>query len=103
VKNDSLEITGFSDEEWAGDKLMRQSKSGVVVKMCGATILAKRKRQPVVADSTVAAEIIALQVLVKEAIWLRHFVKWLGYEQQQPTVLWCDNQGAVRHCVERAE
>jgi hypothetical protein len=56
-----------------------------------------------VADSTVAAEIIALQVLVKGAIWLRNFVKWLGYEQQHPTVLWCDNQGVVRNCVEGAE
>jgi hypothetical protein len=103
VTNDPLEITGYSDADWAADKVTRRSTSGIVVKMCGATILAKSKRQPIVADSTVAAEIIALQVLVKEAIWLRNFMKWLGYEQSGPTTLWCDNLGAVRNCVEGAE
>jgi hypothetical protein len=70
VTNDTLEITGYLDADWAADKVTRRSTSGIVVKTCGAAIFAKSKRQPIMAHSTVTAEIEALQVLVKEVIWL---------------------------------
>ena len=93
----------YSDADFAGDKETRRSTSGMTILLCGASIVASSKRQPTVADSTVAAEIIALHGLVKEAIWLRNFLQWVGYNQDKPMTLYCDNQGAVRNCEEGAE
>ena len=102
ITNDEL-ISVYSDSDFAGDKETRRSTSGIVIMMCGAAIFASSRRQPVVADSTVAAEAIALYSLVKEVIWLRNFLEWLGYPQQSPTTLWCDNMGAVRNCEDGAD
>ena len=55
------------------------------------------------ADLTVAAETIAVHSLVKEIMWLRNFLEWLGYPQQSPTSLWCDNMGAVQNCEDGAD
>jgi hypothetical protein len=65
--------------------------------------LAKSRRQPIVADSTVAGEIVALHSLVKEVIWLRNYLKWVGYSIKGPRTLWCDNMGTVRNCEEGEE
>ena len=56
-----------------------------------------------VADPTVAAETIALHSLVKEAVWSRNFLSWVGYTQKEATKLNCDNRGAVRNCEDGAE
>jgi hypothetical protein len=100
---DPLSIGCYSDADFAGDKETRRSTSGLAITLCGATVLASSKRQPTVADSTVAAETIALYSLVKEAVWLRNFLEWIGYIQKNPVTLWCDNMGAVRNCEEGAE
>ena len=97
------ELTGYCDADFAGDKETRRSTSGILITVCGAAIFASSKRQPIVADSTVAAETIALYSLVKEVMWLRNFLEWLGYPQQSPTSLWCDNAGAVCNCEDGAE
>jgi hypothetical protein len=102
-EKEGLEPKCYSDADFAGDRETRRSTSGMTILLCGASIVASSKRQPTVADSTVAAEIIALQGLVKECIWLRNFLQWVGYSQERPMTLYCDNQGAVRNCEEGAE
>jgi hypothetical protein len=103
VTNDPLELGCYSDADWAGDKATRRSTSGVAVIVCGGAVYVKSKRQPVVADSTVAAEVIALHTLIKEVMWIRNFLSWIGYEFKGPTILWCDNMGAIRNCEEGAD
>eukprot|EP00253_Pinus_taeda_P012672 PITA_12672 len=34
----------------------------------------------------------------KEDLWLRQILSELGFEQQHPTTLWCDNQSAIQLC-----
>ena len=102
VTNNEL-VQCYSDADFAGDKETRRSTSGLVILVCGAAVFASSKRQPVVADSTVAAETIALHSLIKETIWLKNFLEWLGYPQKLPTTLWCDNMGAVRNCEDGAD
>eukprot|EP00253_Pinus_taeda_P017794 PITA_17794 len=34
----------------------------------------------------------------KETLWLRQILSELGFEQQHPTTLWCDNQSAIQLC-----
>jgi hypothetical protein len=41
------------------------------------------------------AEYMALCAATKEAVWLRTLLKELGHEQQQPTVIYEDNQACI--------
>jgi hypothetical protein len=69
----------------------------------GGIVVASSKRQTTVADSTTAAETIALYSLVKEVLWVRNMLGWTGYKQVAPTTLWCDNNSTVRNSGEGAE
>ena len=53
------------------------------------------KRQPTVALSSTEAEYMAGCQAAKEAVWLRALLKDLGYQQQDATVLYGDNQGCL--------
>jgi hypothetical protein len=63
--------------------------------LTGGVIATTSKRQTTVADSTTAAETIALHSLVKEVLWVRNMLDWVGYSQVGPMTVWCDNNGAV--------
>jgi hypothetical protein len=98
----NFRLEGYSDSDFAGDAETRRSTSGVLVRLGGTAILSSSKRQPVVADSTVSAEVIAACSLAKEVIWVRNMLVWLGYPQPDPTQVWCDNKGAVFNMEEGA-
>ena len=51
--------------------------------------------QRTVALSTAEAEFMALAETAKEAQWLRALLRSLGYPQDDPTVIWEDNQSCI--------
>ena len=55
----------------------------------------KSKLQPTVATSTCHAEYTATYYAAQESMFLRQLLSELGYKQQQPTLLYNDNQGSV--------
>ena len=52
-------------------------------------------QQSVVALSTVEAEYIAMSHALKEILYLRNLLNELKIKQYNPTILYCDNQGAI--------
>ncbi|CAI7814206.1 unnamed protein product, partial [Closterium sp. NIES-53] len=53
------------------------------------------KKQVDQALSSVDSEYMALFRAVREIVWQRHLLTELGEEQQGPTPLYCDIQGAI--------
>ena len=53
------------------------------------------KRQPIVTLSTTEAEYVAMAEAGKSLLWLRGLLEDMGFPQQGPTVLHCDNQSAI--------
>lgn len=53
------------------------------------------RKQDVVAQSTAEAEYISAAAAANQAIWLQKMLKYLGQEQNDPTVLWCHNKSAI--------
>jgi len=45
------------------------------------------KKQPTVSLSTIDAKYRAMFVATQEAIWLRHLLKEIGYEQAGPSLI----------------
>ncbi|KZV44851.1 Aspartyl-tRNA synthetase [Dorcoceras hygrometricum] len=87
-------ITGYVDSDYAGNVDTRKSTTGYVFTSNGTAVSWKAMLQPVVALSTTEAEYIAATEAVKEAIWMKGFMRDLGCEQKTLTVF-CDSQSAV--------
>ncbi|KAJ2935676.1 hypothetical protein H1R20_g1419, partial [Candolleomyces eurysporus] len=96
-------LSGYSDANW-GTELHRHSISGYLFSVGGGVISWSSKKQPIVTLSSTESEYVALTQASKEAVWLRSLsreilpIVGLGayVEDFHPTVLYCDNQGAIK-------
>ena len=63
----------------------------------GGVIVWRSVKQSCISDSTMEAEYVAALEAVKEAIWLRNFLRDLEVipNLEQPMVVYCDNSGVV--------
>lgn len=51
-----------------------------------------------VSHSSTEAEIKALDMLVREVVYFRKILEFMGYEQLQPSRIYCDNKSAIELC-----
>ena len=68
------QLVGWSDADWAGDKISRRSTGSHCFFWNGNLISWSTKRQPTVALSTCEAEYMSLTQATKEAIWLQSLI-----------------------------
>ena len=54
------------------------------------------QRQKIVTLSTTESEYVAATAAAREAVWLRKLFKELGTCDGKPTVIWIDNQSAIK-------
>jgi hypothetical protein len=87
-------LEGFSDADWASQP-HRCSISGYAFLMGKGVVTWSSKKQSVVALSSTESEYIAQTHAAKELMWLRAFIGELTTPFTEPTVLHCDNQGAI--------
>jgi hypothetical protein len=73
-RSDTLEIKGYSDADYAGDKDDRKSMTGYVFTLVGGDILWISCKQSIVALSTIYAEFIACFEATGQVIWLKKFI-----------------------------
>jgi hypothetical protein len=95
--SDCLEIKGYSDADYAGDKDGRKSTSGYLFTLAGGAISWRSSKQKLVASSTMHAEFIACHDTIGQVIWLKKFVPDLRVVDciHKPLKMYCDNQPAV--------
>jgi hypothetical protein len=84
----------FTDSDWAMGEL-RRSVTGYIIEMGGAPISWASKQQAVVAQSSCEAEYIALGFTARQVLWLRILAEELGFPQNGPSFVACDNRGAI--------
>ena len=95
-RDGSKECIGYSDADWAGDLDDRKSTSGYMFQVSGAAVSWRSKKQTCVALSTAEAEYMALASAAQEAIWMRQLATDLGSNPTGATVIFEDNQSAIR-------
>ena len=90
-------IMGYSDSDWAS-QIHRHSISGFAFFVGIGVVSWSSKKQPIIILSSTEAEYVALTHSSKDIIWihklLTEFSSILPFTL--PTVLFCDNQGAIR-------
>src|SRR5688572_22945189 len=96
-RSDSLEIKGYSDADFAGDKDDRKSTSRYVFTLAGGAISWRSSKQKVTASSTMHAEFIACHEATGQAMWLKKFIPGLRVVDciHRPLKMYCDNEPAV--------
>ncbi|KAB2614533.1 hypothetical protein D8674_039240 [Pyrus ussuriensis x Pyrus communis] len=94
-KNESTEITGYCDADWAGNSIDRKSTTGYCTFVGGNLVTWKSKKQAVVARSSTEAEYRAMASTACELIWLKGLLCDLGVFTPQSMSLFCDNQAAM--------
>ncbi|XP_048429882.1 uncharacterized mitochondrial protein AtMg00810-like [Pyrus x bretschneideri] len=70
-KNESTQITGYCDVDWAGNSIDRKSTTGYCIFVGGNLVTWKSKKQAVVARSSTEAEYRAMTSTACELIWLK--------------------------------
>lgn len=96
TKQESCEIIGFCDADWANDPVDRRSCTGYVFLYQNGSIAWNSCKQQTVALSTAEAEYMAMASATQEALWLRQLQCELGEGVDKPLTIFCDNQSAIR-------
>ena len=85
-----------SDADWAGEIDTRKSTSGMVFLLNGGPITYRSSTQKSVALSTAESEYLALSDAVKEAVYLKMLLEDLNQTNDEPIVIYEDNQAAEK-------
>jgi hypothetical protein len=93
--NRKLDLIGYSDSDWDGDRVDRRSTSGYLFMLCGGVISWRSAKQKSVALSSTESEYMALRYAVQEVVWLRRFLSELGFKPGGATTIHEDNQGCI--------
>ncbi|CAI7782963.1 unnamed protein product [Closterium sp. NIES-53] len=83
-----LYLSCFTDATWASDISDATSHGGYICCVGGSPVSWKSKKQG-------ESEYMALFHGVKEVVWMRRLLEELGQEQEGPTPVFCDSQGAI--------
>jgi hypothetical protein len=89
-------LTVFCDADYAMDLEDWKSRSGALLKINGGPVAWLSRKQPCTASSTTEAEYLTAHVATKELLWERRLLNELGFPQRHPTLLYSDNQQAIR-------
>jgi hypothetical protein len=94
LDNPAPTFRSFTDSDWAMSD-DRKSVSGYIMECGGAPVSWSSKQQTIVALSSCEAEYLSCTHAARHIIWLRSLFAELGYPQNLPSELYCDNQGTV--------
>ncbi|CAL8995682.1 unnamed protein product [Prunus brigantina] len=91
----NLNLTAFSDADWAGDPNDRRSTTGLVVFLGSNPVSWSSKKQQTVSRSSTEAEYRALSTTSAELDWIKQLLVFLQVPIAQQPVLFCDNLSAI--------
>ena len=92
---ENLEVSGYSDADWASDMDSRRSTTGNVFMIAGGAVSWLSQKQSTVALSTAESEYIALSSAAQETVWLRQLLADIGEHCSKAVTVWEDNQAAI--------
>jgi len=90
------ELIAYTNNDYVGDLEDRKSTSGYVFKMGSGAVSWFSRKQPVVTLSTTEAEFIAAASCACQAVWLRRILEKLRHIQSKSTIVYCDNNSAIK-------
>ena len=93
--SNNMEVTGYSDSNFAADLETGKSVYGYVIYVGGSPVSWKSKKSKTTATSATMAELEALYHAVTEGIWIHQMLKSLGLVKEKYIKIFCDNMAVV--------
>jgi hypothetical protein len=90
-----FDLIGYSDADWVGCQINRNSTSGTCQFLGRSLVSWASKKQNSVALSTVEAEYITAGHCCTQLLWMRQTLRDYGYKLTKVPLL-CDNESAIR-------
>ncbi|XP_052299684.1 secreted RxLR effector protein 161-like [Citrus sinensis] len=87
----NLQITCFSDSDWACDRDDRRSVASYVVYLGSNLVSWSSKKQHVVSRSSTESEYSALALGTTEVLWIQALFTKLKFKMKATPVMWYDN------------
>ncbi|XP_062118782.1 uncharacterized mitochondrial protein AtMg00810-like [Humulus lupulus] len=91
-RGSSISVEVFTDANWPGSITDRKSTSGYCTYVWGNLVAWRRKKQSVVARSSVDAEYKAMANRVCEILWIKRVLKELKLDVSLPMKLFCETR-----------
>ena len=88
-------MVGFTDSDWAGSLDDRRSTSGNVFMLGSSAIIWSSRKQGITALFSTEAEYVAATSSACQAVWLKRLIEDMGYFQDEPVEILCDNRSAI--------
>jgi hypothetical protein len=95
LKGSSFELVGYSDSDWAGDKVDRKSTSGACQFLGRSLVSWSSKKQNCVFLSTAEAEYVSAASCCAQLLWMWQTLKDNGIHCNKVPLL-CDNESAIK-------
>jgi hypothetical protein len=95
LKGSSFELVGYSDLDWAVDKVDRKSTFGACQFLCRSLVSWSSKKQNCVSLSTAEAEYVSAASCCAQLLWMRQTLKDYGVHCDKVPLL-CDNESAIK-------
>lgn len=89
-------VSAFTDADFAGDEVSRESTTGVVVLLGSGPIVWRSKLQGMVALSTTEAELMSLVEGCRDVIWVRMCLRDILGEEVGEVTVNVDNQSTLK-------
>ncbi|GJW58523.1 RNA-directed DNA polymerase [Tanacetum coccineum] len=89
-----LQMTGFSDADWASCLMTRRSLNGYCIFLGHSLVSWKTKKQPTVSKFFTEVEYRSMAATTCELLWLSFLLKDLHIQVKLPVTLFCDNKSA---------
>jgi hypothetical protein len=94
-KGASFDLMGYSDSDWAGDRVDRKSTFGGCQFLGRSLVSWSSKKQNCVSLSTTEAEYVAAASCCAQLLWMRQTLKDYGVTCDK-VPLFCDNESAIK-------
>jgi hypothetical protein len=94
-KGANFELIGYSDSDYAGDKVKRKSTSGTCQLLGRSIVLWSSKKQNSIALSTAEAKYIATGSCCAQLLWMKATLRDYGIKFKNVPLL-CDNESAMK-------
>ena len=98
-RGNPIQINCFVDSDHAGDKVTRQSQTGIILYCNTSPVLWYSKRQNTVESSTFGAEFVALRIASELIISLRYKLRMFGVPISGPSNVFCDNEAVYKNAA----